>query len=149
MRSSILAIFAISTGLIAIAYTACNESQAKSSEKLTPAAQVETELAALEDQHKELIASHEKFVKEHAGLMGERADSAHLMMEQQHLRLLEEDAQEVAHRRLLVQHLPAGDTAQAKAVLLQLRQTLARVQSDMTLMSREHREMEETHKAKE
>lgn len=131
-------------GIAAIFYTACNGSKTEPNPNDSLTKQVQQEFGQLENLHKEIQSSHLAWVNEHATVMGKSDDSTHLRIEQQHLKLIEEDGQLVDKHKMMIQSIPAEST-ETRKMLEELHNSIARLESDLKKIQDDHVEMNKSH----
>lgn len=147
MRSSVLATISLTTGFIALIYSACG----KNSEKLaaSPALQqsAETEFQKLEFTFNALKGLHKQLVEEHAAETGSATDAQHLQLEQQHLAFFAGFQDVIAKHKLFVLHAGTDDDS------TEIRNRIAAMQTDnrnmqdaIAKIKQDHTEMLNAHR---
>ena len=146
MKSSVLATIAISIGIIAMLYSACNKSNETVPGSKNTLEVAKTELLKMETEYKAMIGVHRQWVNEHAELFGNGNDEAHLSLEQEHMVALEKYKELVAKHKLFLQTSDAGDDNGAMQDMIHTIQSeTADVKAVMSKIKADHESMLSAH----
>jgi cytochrome c556 len=148
MRSSVLATIALTTGFIALLYSACGKSNAKLAGSPEMKQTAITEFQKMELEFNAMGAIHKQLVAEHSGEIGSGSDSAHLQMEQQHLSFFEGFQDVIAKHKLFVLNSSAvEDSTELKtrisgiqADTRNMKDAMAKIKTDHTAMLGAHQQ---------
>ena len=148
MRSSVLATIALTTGFIALIYSACG----KNSQKLAASPNLQqsavTEFHKMEFTFNAMKALHKNMVEEHAAETGSVADAPHLQLEQQHLVFFQGFQDVIAKHKLFVLNAGTDDDSTSIRNRITSMQTdtrnmqdaMAKIKTDHTAMLEAHRQ---------
>ncbi len=147
MRSSVLATFALTTGFIALIYTACGKNSAKLAASPNLQQSAVTEFHKMEITFNAMKALHKHMVEEHAAETGSATDAPHLQQEQQHLVFFEGFQDVISKHKLFVLNAGSDEDSTTISNLIAVMQTDTKnMQDAMAKIKTDHSEMLNAHR---
>ena len=147
MRSSVLATFALTTGFIALIYTACGKNSEKLAASPTLQQSAVTEFHKMEITFGAMKALHKHMVEEHAAETGSVTDVQHLQLEQQHLAFFEGFQDVIAKHKLFVLHPGTDeDSSSVRNQITAMQNDARNMQDAMAKIKTDHAAMLNAHR---
>lgn len=148
MKSSVLATIALTTGFIAMIYTACGKNSEKLAASPTLQQTAETEFHKMETTFNAMKALHKNMVEEHAAETGSATDAPHLQQEQQHLAFFQGFQDVVAKHKFFILNTGTGEDSTTISERINAMQTdsrnmqdaMAKIKTDHAVMLGAHRQ---------